>query len=169
MFGIRNRKRTETEKVVNAPIVMEVGGYSGKQTRKQIELREPNLEVLGKHLNLIAGGLSDFLSKNHQLLEKVLSDPKKLTSKDGIDFAAIPTACLSLIADLVGEDREWVEKEMSGKQTVVVLGQYMDLIGWDLITETFTHAWQSWNAALDLANKKMDPTTPLWSAGRSSN
>jgi hypothetical protein len=164
MFDILNRKRTPAQRVVNAPLVMHVGGFSGKKTVKTIELREPNLELLGKHLTLIAGGLTDFLSKNHEMLASLMTDPSKLSAKQSIEFGAIPTASLALIAELVGEDVDWVLKEMSGQQTVVVLERYLDLIGWDLITKTFTQAWQNWNAALDMT-AKMTPT-PLRSAGR---
>lgn len=163
------RNRTATDKVINAPLTMEVGGYSGKKTRKTIELREPNLEVLGKHLTLLGAGLTDFLRKNHELLSKLMQDPESISTSDSVDFGAVPDASLALIADLVGEDVDWVRLEMTGKQTVVILERYLDLMGWDLIAKTFTQAWQSWNAALGVAKGQMTPPKPLWSAGRSSN
>ncbi len=155
------RKRSQIEKLTNDPLTIEVGGYSDPKTKKTIELREPNLDTLGRDLSIKRVGIVGYLTANQGFIEKAVTNPSSLSVKDVVSFDSIPDAALEMLGDLVGEDKEYVLKEMHGKETVVLLEKYLELIGWDIIVKTFTQAWQSWNAMVTAATGKTEmPSAP---------
>jgi hypothetical protein len=153
------------DRLVNDGVEFKVGGAAGKEHIKTIELREPSLHTLGKHLAMFTAGLTEFLQVNHEMVQILMKDPSKLTTTNIVNFGMLPSAMLTIIADLVGETEQWVELHMTGKETVLVMSTYLDMIGWDLIVQTFTQAWQSWNMAVSAAMEKKKPATAPWSVG----
>jgi hypothetical protein len=157
-------KFDDSDRLVNAPVELWVGGRQNSKPKK-ITLREPSLLGLGKHISLISGGLIQAVQKNAGLFDRI-AKKAKLSKDETFDFGDVPEATVLLLCDIVGEDEEYVMNEMTARQATAVISTYLDLVGWDYIVETFTQAWQKWQAAFEKATGM--PSAPPWSARRPS-
>lgn len=162
--------RTDFDTLVNAPVSLTVGGVSGKETQKDVEIREPSNAQLGRHLALYQGAISELVLHNLPILEAAYRDPESFDASAALHFAGLFEVSRNVIADLVGEDRDFVDNEMTARQATAVIDVYLDLIGWDFIRETFSRALQSWKAAAAKVIKKDAPVEPVtpWSVGHTS-
>ena len=162
-------KRSDIEKLVNEPVPVTVGG-AGEREPKEVEIREPSRRKFREHLMIVVSAISQFLKTNENFLRRAFSESEKLTKEDVLAFN-LPEAIDAIIADLVGEDMDYVNDEMTERQSTAVLSTYLDLIGMDYIHSCFSQALQGWKAAAQKMIAEAAPkmgTPPPPPAGLSS-
>lgn len=140
-------KRDEVDVLVNEGVEIVVGGAE-KSKAKTVVLREPSMARFAKHVKFLTSGVR--LAYNElggdDLLKSVVPDLKAGKTPTMPDAGAllrarpVVDAVSDLIADLVGEDRAYVEHEMTPKQVGKVLQTYGQLVGWETIQRFFGQA-----------------------------
>jgi len=140
-------KRDDVDALVNDGVEIVVGG-AGVSTKKTVLLREPSMARFAKHVKVLASGVRVAFNEiqGEELLKSIVPDLKAGKTPTMPDAGAllrakpVVDALTDLIADLVGEDRSYVENEMTPKQVGRVLATYARLIGWETIERFFVQA-----------------------------
>lgn len=143
--------QSDSEKLINAGITIDVGGAGEDPITKRVTIREPNNRRLGTHISMMREAVSLAIKDNWPFFWAVMNDPEKLGPEDMMQFGVVADSIASVVGDLVGEDAEWVAEQMTGRQTVEVWEAYLGLIGWDYVVSAFTLARRSWTQALTAA------------------
>jgi hypothetical protein len=140
-------KRDDVDVLVNDGVEIVVGG-AGTSQKKTVLLREPSMARFSKHVKGIVSGVRLAYKElgGDELLGSVVPDLKAGKTPTMPDAGAllrarpVVDALSDLIADLVGEDRSYVENEMTPKQVGKILKTYALLVGWETIQRFFVQA-----------------------------
>lgn len=154
-------KRMDTDVLVNAPVTIMVGGASGKTGPKEVELRAPAMGPFKRQMKLVNEALYSIIRDNREFIAAVFAG--KEVGELNFDLGSCSDSFEALVADLVGEDVEWINEEMEPQQFIMVLKTYMELVGYESIVSTLYQALQRMTkakAAKQSENEPEQPPTP---------
>lgn len=140
--------RGDEEKLFNPPQMVMVGGC-GESEQKKVAIREPSIEVLDEHIQLFIEGITGEEQEDSGWFAELRRDPTGFVSsikpwKKG-RLKPVVGSFSPLIAKLVGESREYVLKEMSLTQALLVILAYMRAVGMFRIQQLLMSALEEWS------------------------
>ncbi len=151
MWSWLHRLRTRSEKSLNAPVEIELGGCGRKPAhgRKLVKVYEPNMQdakadltILGKALqhssksnpvayNKVFGRINDVSSGEINLLQAIWGIIPDLP-----EFSAIEGAALAIACRFTGESESFI-RCCSPRQGYFLAEAYGLLVGWEQIHDAF--------------------------------
>lgn len=153
-------KRTPDDIVLNIPTMVTIGGSRKGVPLKQIEIREPSNKRFASHAKMLVNAAQAVVVKNYDWIREVQSDPSQITATDVIDrFKPVIPALTGFLADITDTDTDFIENDMSPKQTSLVLMAYVRAVGMDVIRDVFMSAVIQWRAMAATINAPTPATT----------
>ncbi len=145
--------RTASDKMTNSPEFVVVGGERPEFYRvkiggthsdiksKVLEIREPSYDTLKEHVALVLDGIIETIQNDPEWIGQAIKDPTSIdASAVRTRFGPVLLGCENLIAAIVGENSEWVTRNMSLVQITNVLATYARAVGLTVIRDFFAEA-----------------------------
>lgn len=152
-------KRSTDDIVLNTPATVMIGGCRKGIPERSIEIREPSNKRSAAHIKMLINAVQTVVVKNHEWIRTVQADPTQITAADVLDrIKPIIPAATGFLADITGTDAEFVENDMSPKQTSLVLMAYVRAVGLDTIRNVFMSAVIQWRTMVAEINATPTPT-----------
>lgn len=130
-------KRTDDEKLLNEGVRVKIGGRMTPESRKVIYVREPSMRQTG---NLILSAIEtweELREKEKKWAENAAKNIRTITLADIVRFKPIVEFFENEIADIVEEDVDYVNDEMTPSQVMEVITAWVKVVGMERIRDLF--------------------------------
>ena len=154
-------RRSDIDVLLNKPTIVTIGTAEAPLA---IEIREPSNAELGEYLALMNQSITRLLKDNVPLI-KAAVDGKDI-SKVPFDMASVADATTLLVAKIVGRDEDYVQNQMSARQSVAIIRAFLDVLGWEFIRSSFQQAMKAWSQAIPKNSESAE--APSWPVASSS-
>ncbi len=126
-------ERTEQEKILNEPEQVKVGYTVGKT----VSIVEPPMRKVRGHFAKIGNAASLAAENQQDRLTELGRDFSKFNISDLMNMGVIADAFFEIIGEVVGENGDFAQDEMTLRQNVNVIKAYCTVVGVKEISEFF--------------------------------
>lgn len=126
-------ERTEQEKILNEPEQVKVGYSVGKT----VSIVEPPMRKVRGHFAKIGNAAGLAAENQQERLTELGRDFSKFNITDLMNMGVIADAFFEVIGEVVGENGDFAQDEMTLRQNVNVIKAYCTVVGVKEISEFF--------------------------------